>query len=286
MTFIINPISGTVKGKNFKDEILQLFPTKEYKIKIIFTKFRGHASDVAKNLFNYQGVVVVAGGDGTINEVAKELLYSETVSLGIIPMGSGNGLARSLGISLNLKEALLQIKHGKNTLIDTCSFNGQPFFCTAGIGFDALVAKDFDELPQRGLKTYFQASFRQFIKYKGTAISTKINGTKSNKHLFMIAVANANQYGYGAKINPISSLTDGKMEIVMVDNMSFPEFAEFTFRLFLGTIQNFRNSKIIQSENEIVIESESRIAHLDGEPVAFNGRALINIHPNSLRLII
>ncbi len=286
MIFIINPISGTVKGKHFENEIHQVFPKENYDVQICFTEYRGHASEIAEELSREECVIVAVGGDGTINEVGKKLLYSKTASLGIIPMGSGNGLARSLSIPLELREALRHIKKGEPVSVDTCSFNGIPFFCTAGIAFDALVAKDFDELPQRGLKTYFQASFRQFRAYKPLHITAEINGEVVSRELFMLAIANAKQYGYGVKISPLSSLTDGKLEIVLVEKMNYAEFAEFTLRLFLGTVQNFKYSKVIQTDKEVRLLSKSKWAHLDGEPLEFGGEAVIRIHPSSLRIIL
>lgn len=285
LIFIINPISGTVKGKHLKDVIYDEISTEEFEVEIRHTAYAGHASEIAHSYKKQNVTLVAVGGDGTINEVGKELLNSKSASLGIIPMGSGNGLARSLGIPLEVRPALQRVKKGKAQLIDTCCFNQLPFFCTAGVAFDALVAKDFDELPTRGIKTYFQASYRQFVKYKPLAITTEINGETTTQKPFMLTVANAQQYGYGVKINPASSLSDGKMEVISIEKMNLAGFAEFTLRLFLGTVPNFKHAKVTHTSETIHLKTESRLAHLDGEPIEFNGEAVIRIHPKSLSII-
>ncbi len=285
LIFIINPISGIVKGKDLKDVIYDEFSSDKFDIEILHTTHAGHGSEIARTFKGQIVTIVAVGGDGTINEIGKELLHSGTADMAIIPMGSGNGLARSLGIPLEVRSALQLIKTGSVKLIDTCCFNEIPFFCTAGVAFDALVAKDFDELPTRGIKTYFQASYRQFKKYKPKEIITEIDGKITVNKPFMLTVANAQQYGYGVKINPSSSLLDGKMEVISIDKMNLAGFAEFTLRLFLGTVPKFKHSEVTVTSNPIHLKTASNIAHLDGEPIQFNGKAIIRIHPKSLRII-
>lgn len=284
--FIANPISGMKKGASISELISEVFPAEECEVTVHLTEYRNHASELAKSYSDSNCTVVAIGGDGTINEVAKELLNSKTASLGIVPTGSGNGLARSLRIPLNSRKALQRIKDGKSTKVDTCTFNDIPFFCTAGVAFDAKVAEDFDELPTRGLRTYFQASYRQFKKFKGTQITAKINGQEVKGEFFMMAFANAEQYGYGAKINPAASLQDGLIEIAIIRKLNLLKFGEFTTRLFSGTVQGFSHCETLQSSDEITISTESTLAHLDGEPLHFNGEAVIKIHPESLRILL
>ena len=274
------------KGRTITELLHEMFPAEEFEVIIHLTEYRNHASELAKTYANKNCTIVAIGGDGTINEVAKELLNSKTTSLGIVPMGSGNGLARSLRIPLDTKDALQRIKDGNPVIIDTCSFNDIPFFCTAGIAFDAEVAKDFDQLPTRGLKTYFQASYRQFNKFKGTDISVKLNNELIQGKFFMMAFANAEQYGYGAKINPQASLTDGILEVMIIDQLNILQFGEFTSRLFLGTLKNFKSCQTIKTAKDITLTSDSKLAHLDGEPTEFNGTATVKIHPHSLSLIL
>ncbi len=285
ISFIVNPISGTIKGKRFENEIKDVFSPENYKLEILYTSYRGHASEIAQSLRNDNIIIVVVGGDGTVNEVAKELLNSDTAILGIIPMGSGNGLARTLGLPLDLKKALQRIKNGTRILIDTCSFNGIPFFCTAGIAFDAAVAKDFDNLPSRGLRTYFQASYRQFIKHEKRKVSIRIDDKLIEEDLFMFTIANAEQYGYGAKISPNSSLTDGIIELVLVKDLNLAQLAEFTLRLFLGNVHKLKGARIIKTDQIVSIKTDSKIAHLDGEPISFDGQVDIKVHKKSLAII-
>ena len=141
--FIINPISGTAKKHGLPKLFEQHINKDQFDWEIKYTQHAGHATDIAANAVK-QGVdyVVAVGGDGTVNEIGSALVSAST-KLGIIPLGSGNGLARHLGIPLNPKKALEQILTGNTVKIDACDVNGQPFFCTSGVGFDALVSHSF-----------------------------------------------------------------------------------------------------------------------------------------------
>jgi len=264
---------------------MKLFSSDQWKIEIKYTTRKNHAYEMASDLKDSQDVIAACGGDGTVNEVGRALVNSTKTALAIVPCGSGNGLARSLGIPLDPSKALQRIKEGEKEPIDTCTFNDQPFFCVAGIGFDAEVAQDFDKLPTRGLKTYALAVWRQFKKFKKPFIDFIVNGRSHRGEHFMLVIANATQYGYGAQINPLSNLTDGELEIIVVKNLSIPKFTEFSIRLFLGTLPNFKSSEIIKSADPIVISSSSKLAHLDGEPIKFTGSATVKVHPRSLLII-
>ncbi|MFB6306122.1 MAG: diacylglycerol kinase family protein [Flavobacteriales bacterium] len=153
-TFIINPNSGTGRKLNSIRKTIDDLKTGENKIEVLETQYAGHASELVKKAKNNgTELIVVIGGDGTVNEVGKELIGTE-ISMGIIPTGSGNGIARDLGISTHTKKALDCILHGKEKSIDTGLVNDQHFIGLVGIGFDAFVAEEFNQKPIRGLFSY------------------------------------------------------------------------------------------------------------------------------------
>ncbi len=284
MTFIINATSGTTSKESLVQRLQEHFGP-EVTSHIHFTAYPNHASELAVQWRSESDLIIVAGGDGTVNEVARELIHQDNVALGIIPVGSGNGLARSLGISLRLDKALNQIKNGNISSIDTCTFNDVPFFCTAGLGFDASVAKDFDELPSRGIKTYIQACLRQYINFNKPTIQLQTENDSIDSELFMLTVANAEQFGYGAKISPNSSLSDGCLEVVMIKEIQPHFLADFGIKLFLGNLSESNYTEVLKVRNSLTIKTNSKLAHLDGDPFNFNGEASIKVIPRSLRVI-
>ena len=142
---IINPISGTGSKKNIPDLLGQAYNASEYELFLTYTKAAGHAEELARRASSegYDHVIAV-GGDGTVNEVARGLVGSQT-ALGIVPKGSGNGLARSLGLSMKSDQVIQQLVSGRRIAIDSCELNGRPFFCTCGVGFDAFISMKFAE---------------------------------------------------------------------------------------------------------------------------------------------
>ena len=150
--FIINPISGINKKSDLPALIKSHLDSKKFEPSIMYTEYAGHGKKISAENHHKFNVIVAVGGDGTINEIASQLTNTNC-SLAIIPSGSGNGLARDLHIPMNTKKAIKQLNTATFNKIDTCYLNDLPFFCTAGIGFDADVAHIFNNSPSRGLKT-------------------------------------------------------------------------------------------------------------------------------------
>jgi diacylglycerol kinase (ATP) len=210
--FIINPISGTTRKHNITEMIFNTLKVDRETIKIVLTRYAGHAKEIAKEAAA-QGIpnIISVGGDGTMNEIACSLLHTSS-NLGIIPLGSGNGLARHLGIPLNTQKAIDLLNDFEIKNIDSGAINSIPFFCTAGIGLDAHVTKMFDELPTRGLKTYIKAFIKKVYTYKGDLLRIRVNDGTEIKGTFLISTfANANQYGNNAFIAPTASLSDQQL---------------------------------------------------------------------------
>ena len=207
--FILNPQSGS-KSNRYRlqiTEYLKKIPSSQ----LFLTEYPGHAKEIARQLAkeNKTNRIIAIGGDGTINEIGAGLIGSD-IPMGIIPLGSGNGLARHLGISMQFDKALKQALHGTPIAIDTLSWNDKPFFCTAGLGFDAEVAQDFAKTSGRGIVNYIKSSFKIITQYSSSQIA--INN-KPAEALFSLTIANANQYGNNAFISPFSNVQDAQIQL-------------------------------------------------------------------------
>ena len=223
--------------------------------------------------------VFAVGGDGTVHEVAKRLIGTP-IALGIIPTGSGNGLARHLGISMNLREAL-----GANhrvTTIDTATVNGIPFIGTMGVGFDAWIADAFASSGVRGLATYIRVGVAGFRRYRPEQYQIDINGETLDQKALLIAIANASQYGNNARIAPIASLQDGLLDLVVVERASLMAVP----RLFNGTLHRASGITMRRSSHIEIRRPSPGPAHLDGEPVTLPERLVIDIVPQSLHVLL
>ena len=285
--FIVNPTSGTSISKNSDsvvEEIQKIGNQYNASVEVMFTDHRGHATELVKQSLAKKKwkAIVAVGGDGTVNEVAKALVHTET-PLGILPLGSGNGLARHLGIPLHLQKSLQRLFKGNATTIDSAELNDIPFFCTAGVGFDAYVGKLFGQQNTRGLATYMSVSFKSYWSFPPQTY--KINGAASE--VFSVTFANAGQYGNNAWIAPAASLQDGKLDVCTIQ--TFPKWfgISLVYRLFT---KNLKNSSYIsyQRASEVVVEAKDKIlVHYDGEPLQLeDNRFTVRVIPASLQVIL
>ena len=217
IVFIMNPISGTSSKAAIPSLIESTLNKELFEYEIRMTERAGHASEIAteaKN--NHVDIVVAVGGDGTINEVARSIVHSDT-ALGIIPCGSGNGLARHLLIPMNLKKSIEIINHCEIHDLDYGVINEYPFFCTCGMGFDAFVSMKFAESGKRGPISYAENILREGLKYQPETYTLEDEtGTKQYK-AFLISCANASQYGNNAYIAPQASMSDGLMDVIIME---------------------------------------------------------------------
>ena len=225
--FIVNPIAGKGRNKLPPTLVETYFPKEDYTVTIKETAFIGHATALTiMSIDEGAQIIVACGGDGTINEVARCLVNTQVV-LGILPMGSGNGLASNLKIPKDLNRALSIIKSQNAIAIDTGSINGEPFFSNAGIGFDAHVISDFEENTTRRLFSYVKSTLRTLKKYSfDNSVALKYNGTTETISPFLLFVSNSNEMGYKMSLTPRASLQDGLLDVVLVPKLS-------NFKLFL-----------------------------------------------------
>ena len=230
-------------------------------------------------------IIVAAGGDGTANVIAKNLLNTNT-SLGIIPVGSGNGLARHLRISLNAGKAIENIFSGKTISIDTGMLNEHFFVSNCGVGFLADVIHSHHGSSFRGLLAYAQHITTNFISSKTVTVSVEVAGKKISEPFFFISACNANQFGYNFRLAPDASLEDGLLEFFLVSKISPLQKIGLLIKVMRGKSYGFSKSKLFKAETaELVFEGEMK-AQIDGDPILIQSPSKILILKSSLKVIV
>ena len=285
ITFIINPISGTTRKKNIPQLIQDIFGESDFEVALRETEYAGHAKEIAAELSEQGNTEIIAvGGDGTINEVVNGITNSGA-TFGIIPSGSGNGLARHLGISMRPKKAMEFIKMGHTQNIDLMKINGEYSANVSGVGFDALVAHQFQNSKTRGLISYAQISMQEFFKYKPQNYNINIDGQEIDREAFLISFANSSQFGNNAFIAPQASITDGLIDICILKPFPVVATAIVFERVMAKTINNSKFMDIIQGK-KITVKNLAKIYHLDGDPRESNNDLEIEICTGILKLIV
>ncbi len=282
--FIVNPIAGTKKG-NIKKSIIKVFGQTAIHFDICFTEHIGHgytlAFDAKSNGYN---TIVAVGGDGTVNEVSKALVNSNC-SFGIIPTGSGNGLARALKIPINHNKAIQLIIKNKTLLIDTCTFNNNHFVNVAGLGFDAHIAHLFSTNKKRGFLSYAKLVLQEIAKIRQEDIYLDIDGKTIYSKIIQIVFANSTQFGNNAHIAPEAKLNDQLIDIVLLKKFPIYKSLLLAFRLFNGTIHKSKYVNTHQANKVTISQSVGFNAHIDGEPINISEPITIKIIPLSLKVI-
>jgi YegS/Rv2252/BmrU family lipid kinase len=286
IAYIINPISGITDKKSVVDHINKTADRNRFILEIYNTRCVGdgcrQAKEFADNGFDR---VVAVGGDGTVNEVARGLLDSDT-ALGIIPLGSGNGFARHLKISLNYQKANIIAQSGEIITSDHGLLNDKPFFCTAGTGFDAQVGQRFAQIGRRGFVSYAQASFMEYINYSPQNYKISIDGKTFARRAFMITFANASQWGYNAYIAPDASLNDGLIDLVIVSPFSFVIAPIIGLQVFTKSLYYSRNIEIYRVKEAIIEREKNGYIHIDGEPMNDERILKVKTVPNKLKIVV
>lgn len=230
-------------------------------------------------------VVFAVGGDGTVHETAKRLI-GRRPALGILPTGSGNGFARHIGLPLDPALTLGAYPSARIVTIDTAEVNGMPFLGVMGIGFDAVVADRFASSNVRGLETYVKEGLRAFAEFHAEEYVVTCGGETKHERAFVIAVANASQYGNNARIAPLASLQDGLLDVVVVHDLSILRAPLLLARLFQGTLHQASEVSTLQCTDVRITRPAAGPAHLDGEPVSLPEELHVHVVPHSLRLLV
>lgn len=287
LLFLINPISGVGKKNTIPPLIQSHLNLNLFDYEIEYTKYAKHAFKIAQNRKNEFDGVIAIGGDGTVNEVGAALVDSNT-ALGIIPTGSGNGLARHLNIPLKIPEAIKKINAFKPIIIDTGLVNNKTFIGTCGFGFDAFIAKKFDEFHQRGFLAYAWLVQREFPTYKPNTFIISFKDKIIKKDAFMYSIANSSQFGNGFTISPQSELNDGKFEHVFLDDFNWYNSPALLGRFFTKKIQEspfFHELKSSKSCHIKIPNLKKVYYHIDGEAMVGGNEFDVKVKAASLKVI-
>lgn len=286
ISFIINPKSGTQS----KEQILHLLDEKldqtKYAKEVVYTEYAGHAVEIAAQKAK-EGVhaVVAIGGDGTINEIARSLVHTKT-ALGIIPCGSGNGLARHLQISMEPKKAIEIINEGIMDVIDYGKINDVPFFCTCGVGFDAFVSLKFAKAGRRGPLTYLEKTLLESLKYQPETYELETEDGTLKYKAFLIACGNASQYGNNAYIAPQATLTDGLLDVTILEPFTVLDVPALSFQLFNKTIDQNSRIKTFRCQTLRIHRTKPGVVHFDGDPMMMGENIDVKVIKEGLQVII
>ena len=285
--FIINPISGVRRGNHLSESIEKYIDSEKFNYELKYTQHQGHATTLSKEgVEKNKDIIVAVGGDGTINEVASQMLNSKAV-LGIVPLGSGNGLARHLGIPRTVTSALKLINDYQVTDIDTASINGKPFVSIAGVGFDAKVAQLFAKVKRRGFFSYANLITNNYIRYKPKKYKIEFeDGRLINTEALFISFANSNQFGYNTAIAPNAQLRDGLLDICIVQKPNIFRLPIIANLMLLRAIDKSQYVETIRASHFRVRQTRNRVVNIDGEAFKISKKLEIKVNPLSLQVII
>jgi YegS/Rv2252/BmrU family lipid kinase len=285
--FIINPISGGIKKQSLPDYILSHTDKSLYDIHCTFTQSAQHTKVLAREaVCNNADIVVAAGGDGTINNVAEALAGSQ-VKLGLMPLGSGNGLARHLHIPCDKKQAL-ELITGNHALkkLDTGTANSHFFVNVAGVGFDAHVSGKFAIAPKRGFISYAKITLAEFASYKSRTYRLTIDGNKHTLDAFLLCVANGSQYGNNAYIAPEALPDDGLFHITVLKPFRILDMPAIGYHLFAKTLHKSRYVACFTGRHIYIDRPSAELMNIDGEPVHADSSIDIRLMPSQLKIIV
>jgi YegS/Rv2252/BmrU family lipid kinase len=278
--FIINPISGTGKQKGIEKFMIKHLENFE----IIYTQKAGDATRISKEAANDNiDAIIAVGGDGTVNECLIALVNTNT-ALGVIPCGSGNGFAYHIGMERNIEKAVIQLKNTKIEVIDSCTANGFPFVNVSGIGFDSHIANLFLTLTKRGFVNYVKLVIRE-LSYKAKEYTINYNNIERKVKAYIIAFANASQYGNDAKISPMANFQDGLLDFVILKEFPKWKIPFFLLKVATGKAHLSKYVEIIQCQ-KMTISAENTLLHLDGEPFKASNPIEVTILPKSLKILM
>lgn len=278
---IINPIAGVKNKEGLADAIVERLSA--HHVGCVYTQGPRHATELAQDaVVDKVDVVAVVGGDGTINEVAQALVGTP-VALALLPSGSGNGLARHLRIPLDPLGALAMIHRGRTCCIDTVQINKRTYLCAAGVGFDAEVAWSFSRQGFRGFLSYLYAAFKKYMVYEPQIYTLEIDGEERRVEAFLIAFANASQFGNGVIIAPQARIDDGYLDAVILKPFPFYALPKIVLQLFRGTLHRSPHVEIVSCK-EIALTQGPFRAHIDGEPLHCADGLWGRIQPCSLNI--
>ncbi|MBE0637241.1 MAG: diacylglycerol kinase family lipid kinase [Bacteroidales bacterium] len=283
--FIVNPFSGVGRKKQIEYQLEKKLDLQKFDYRVSYTEYPLHATKLSEEAVKTGVKVIVAvGGDGTVNETARPMIGTE-VTLGIIPSGSGNGLARHLQIPGDLDRAIRIINLCQTRKIDTVEINDQVFLSIAGVGFDAHVAAKFAQQSQRGFFGYAKVALREYFRYRPKKFKLIIDGKRYYREALFISFANSDQFGYNTSISPNASIDDGMIDVCIAKKTALWKTILWAPFLVARKIHRTPYVEIIRAR-ELDIRQKKKTINLDGEPVKVGKRLHIHVIPASLNVIV
>ena len=285
ITFIINPISGTKSKSALPSLVGQYIDSTIYDCEIVKTEYAGHAAEIASQCAkDHRDICVAVGGDGTVNEVARSLVHSDT-ALGIIPCGSGNGLARHLCLPMDIKKSIQIINECKIEAFDYGVINDLPFFCTCGMGFDAFISLKFAEAGKRGPITYVENVLKEGLNYRPETYEVEDETGAKRYKAFLIACANASQYGNNAYIAPGATMKDGMMDVIIMEPFDTLEAPQIAADLFMKTLTNNSKIKTFRTKSLRIHRETEGAIHYDGDPIMTGKDVDVHIEHMGIKIV-
>lgn len=284
ITFIINPISGHGKKKTVEKKI-EKFLSQDFNLEILYTNAPKHATELSRKASEDSNIIVAVGGDGSIHEVGQALIDNES-KLAIIPMGSGNGLARHLKIPLNIQKSIEIINQNYSQRIDVLDFGNLYGLNVSGIGFDAHIAHKFASHGKRGFLSYIKLTLNEYLKYKAQNYTLEINGVEMHTEAFLISLANSSQFGNNAYIAPNAKIDDGFFDLTLLSPFRKRESLIIGLKLFTKKIDQSHQVKIIKTKEVKITSEKDFTLHIDGEDMGIKKELNVKIKPSALNIIV
>lgn len=284
--FIHNPVSGTRRHPRFDDIVRHNLDPDKFDYKVFETKRPKDATRLASDAVREGFEIIVAcGGDGTINEVVQGIGQSG-VTLGIVPGGSGNGLARHLDIPLETDKAIQQINKLNTKTIDIATLNGYPFASIAGLGFDARVANKYRKVKKRGFYGYFRVVSQEYFRYREREFTLTFNGQQITRRALLLSIANSNQFGFNTIIAPTAQADDGLLDVVIVKKFPLGELPRMIGLLFSGKIDQSSYIESFKTKDLFIVRKRGKRVNIDGEAIKMGREIFIRIQPAAIKVIV
>lgn len=286
IVFIVNPKAGTNLQKHIRDSIDNHLNHKKFEYGIWLTKKAGHAAELAQKAVKegYEFIVAV-GGDGSINEVASALVGTDAI-MGIIPAGSGNGLAMHLGYGRDIDEAIKKLNTAEVKTIDCGIMNGRTFINIAGVGFDGLVSNMMKGSHWRGFLPYFLKSVEAGLSYTAKTCTIVLDGESLERNCFAISIANGPMYGYNFQIAPDALLDDGLFDVVILKDAPRWQYFAAVPSMLTNKIYDADFVEHYRAKNITIHAEGEHHVHLDGEGMVISEKLEFNIKPAALRILV
>lgn len=286
--FIVNPVSGVNQSRKsmLADVVAARFDPELFEWEIRLSESAVHVQKLSREA-TAAGVdiIVAVGGDGTLNQVVKGMIGSNA-TLALVPAGSGNGLARHLGVPIDVEQSIKLIVEGKTQLIDTVNLNDNLFVSIAGVGFDALVAKRFSQVTRRGFFSYFKIVTNEYSYYRPRKYRMEIDGQQVVRQALFVSFANTNQFGYNTIISPDAKIDDGLVDVCIVKKVPLLYAPKVVGLLLARRIDSSGFVEIIRARNIKLTRNKNRVVNIDGEPVKLTKDLEILVNPLSLKIIV